>query len=283
MVAPRIPPLRSVRPAPAAGLTRIFACGFGRSAEILYSCRPAHHFYSLSFGKLRMGYKNDSLSRTFGRSAVGMTIHRFKRARNGICFDIYMKNLLKSLLRLLARAHVARFKPMIVAITGNVGKTSTKEAIAAVLSATSKKIRASAGNLNNEWGVPLNILGNWGAEYYEKGGTGWLYVRVIVKAIKGLLLGGDYPEILILEYGAEKPGDMQKLVRDFKPHVAVVTAIGEIPVHVEYFSSPLALAEEKSRIVEVLSGEDFAILNGDDELVLEMKGDSVTGRFTQSE
>ncbi|MDO8494917.1 MAG: UDP-N-acetylmuramoyl-tripeptide--D-alanyl-D-alanine ligase [bacterium] len=170
----------------------------------------------------------------------------------------------------MAKSYIRRYKPMIVAITGNTGKTSTKEAIAAVLK-EHKRIRVSAGNLNNEWGVPLNILGDWSGAYYEKGGTLGFWLGVIWKGFWGLGRQKNYPEILVLEYGAEKPGDIGKLVRDFKPHVAVITAVGEIPVHVEYFSSPEELAKEKRKLIETLTEKDWAVLNADDEMVSGMR------------
>ena len=74
----------------------------------------------------------------------------------------------------IARMYLWRFKPMIIAITGNVGKTSTKEAIAAVLSST-KKVRSGKGNLNNEFGVPLAIIGGFDEEYYEQGSSPWFF------------------------------------------------------------------------------------------------------------
>ena len=63
-------------------------------------------------------------------------------------------------LGILAQIYLRRFKPTIVAVTGNVGKTSTKEAIAAVLG-HSRRVRSGKGNLNNEFGVPLTIVGDW--------------------------------------------------------------------------------------------------------------------------
>ena len=73
--------------------------------------------------------------------------------------NIFLK-ILKLILKQLARAVISRYQPGIVAITGSVGKTSTKEAIRAVLS-KERKIRATSGNFNNEIGVPLTILGDW--------------------------------------------------------------------------------------------------------------------------
>ena len=182
-----------------------------------------------------------------------------------------MKFLLKKILIALTKAHIKKYEPMIIGITGNVGKTSTKEAIAAAIGRI-KKVRIAAGNLNNEFGFPLIILGNWDDEYYNQGSSVGLWIRVFLVGIRGLLIKKiDYPEVFILEYGADRPGDIKKLAGLFKPHIAIVTAIGEVPVHVEYFSGPEDLAKEKSKLVEVLSVSDFAVLNFDDLAVLEMR------------
>ena len=125
--------------------------------------------------------------------------------------------------------------------------------------------------MNNELGMPLAILGDYAEEYYQKGGVPSFWFKVILKSWFGLLSKKNYPEILVLEYGADHPGDIARLVKNFKPDVAVVTAIGEIPVHVEYFSGPEELAKEKSKLVEALEPVDFAVLNYDDPAVWAMK------------
>ncbi|OGN05131.1 MAG: hypothetical protein A2659_02225 [Candidatus Yanofskybacteria bacterium RIFCSPHIGHO2_01_FULL_44_24] len=163
-----------------------------------------------------------------------------------------------------------RFRPEIIAVTGNVGKTSTKEAIAAVLKNTGR-IRASRGNLNNELGVPLTILGDWSDEYYESGNTAWFWIKVLFVGTFGLFFQKNYPKILVLEYGADKPGDIKKLSRRFKPSIGIVTAVGKIPVHVEYFSDPDGVAREKSHLVSGLSASNYAILNQDDPAVSSMR------------
>jgi len=162
------------------------------------------------------------------------------------------------------------YKPKIVAVTGNVGKTSTKEAIAIVLGRT-QKIRSGKGNLNNEFGVPLTILGDWADDYYQSESALFFWLRVLVGSFFGLFFQKNYPEILVLEYGSDKPGDIKCLTQKFKPHVGVVTAVGQIPVHVEYFSGPEDVAKEKGQLVEALFASDFAVLNFDDLAVLEMK------------
>lgn len=71
-----------------------------------------------------------------------------------------LKEKLKIILRLLAVWTIRKYKPGIVAITGTVGKTSTKEAVYVILRQL-RKVRASSGNFNNEIGLPLTILGDW--------------------------------------------------------------------------------------------------------------------------
>ncbi|MEX2090548.1 MAG: UDP-N-acetylmuramoyl-tripeptide--D-alanyl-D-alanine ligase [Candidatus Paceibacterota bacterium] len=185
-----------------------------------------------------------------------------------------MKELIKKIvvfkLNILAKMYLARFKPQIIAVTGNVGKTSTKEAISVVLG-NIKKVRSGKGNLNNEFGVPLTIVGDWADDYYEAGNSMWFWIKVLWLSFFRLIFSGDYPEILVLEYGADKPGDIKRLAKKFKPHIGVITAIGEIPVHVEYFSGPEELAREKRKLIEGLDASDFAVLNFDDLAVLEMR------------
>jgi len=185
-----------------------------------------------------------------------------------------MRELIKKIiawkLGIIAKMYLWLYKPQIVAVTGNVGKTSTTEAIAAVLGRF-KRVRFGKGNLNNEFGVPLTIVGNWVDDYYEVENALFFWVRVLVVSFFGLLFQRNYPEVLVLEYGADKPGDIKRLATKFKPHVGVVTAVGQVPVHVEFFSGADAVAREKGRLVEALSVSDFAVLNFDDLTVLEMR------------
>ncbi len=176
-----------------------------------------------------------------------------------------LKNILKWQLRFLARWAIRKHQPGIVGITGTVGKTSTKEAVLTVLRQI-RKARASSGNFNNEFGFPLAILGA-----YDKVGGAWFWIKVVVGSFFRLLFGGSYPELLVLEYAADKPGDIKYLLEIAKPQIGVVTAIGDIPVHVEFYAGPDAVAKEKGRLVEALPAIGFAILNFDDEAVYDMK------------
>ena len=180
-----------------------------------------------------------------------------------------MTLLLRKLLRILAVLTIRKFQPGIIAVTGTVGKTSTKEAIYAILRSV-RQVRASSANFNNELGLPLTILGDWN----KIGQPIFFWPKVIISSCWQLLFGpaaDGYPELLILEYAADRPGDIKYLLSIARPQIAVITAIGEIPVHVEFYASPEHVAREKARLVEVLPITGCAILNYDDELVYQMR------------
>ncbi|MFA5099072.1 MAG: UDP-N-acetylmuramoyl-tripeptide--D-alanyl-D-alanine ligase [Candidatus Paceibacterota bacterium] len=202
---------------------------------------------------------------------------------------IFIK-ILKVYLKFLAKITIRRFKPQVIGITGSVGKTSAKEAVFAVLSSRDgnrQKIRKSEGNLNNELGMPLTILGDWSEEDLKLISRGqpvgtkkikkflfwWKVIFVSkIRLIKSFFSNKVvYPKVLILEYAADRPGDMKYLLGMAKPNIAIVTAVGEIPSHVEFFSGPDAVAKEKGRLVESLEADGFAILNYDNEAVISMR------------
>ncbi len=174
--------------------------------------------------------------------------------------------LLQWKLKILARATIARYSPGVVGVTGSVGKTSTKEAIRTVLE-KERRVRAPSKNFNNELGLPLVILGDW------KSTDGFFFwPRVILAALWQLMVKNkNYPEILVLEYAVDRPGDMKYLLDIVRPHIGIFTAMGEIPVHVEYFTGPDAVMREKARLISQLPATGFAILNADDPLVMEAK------------
>ena len=136
------------------------------------------------------------------------------------------KSILQKILALLAKAMIRKYKPIIIGITGSVGKTSAKEAIFAVLK-KKYRVRRAEKNLNTEIGLPLAILD---AKYHHRNISKWCIE--LVKIFRKVIFNFDYPDILILEYGVDHPGDMDYLLSIAKPKIAVVTAIGDIPVHV---------------------------------------------------
>lgn len=173
--------------------------------------------------------------------------------------------ILKWTLRILAKLTLAKYRPGIIGVTGSVGKTSAKDAVYAVLRSV-RKIRASSGNFNNEIGLPLTILGDW-----QKEGGFFFWCRVLLSSVFRLVIRVNYPELLILEYAVDRPGDLKYLLDIAKPQIGIITAVGDIPVHVEFYSGPDAVAKEKAHLVEALPAAGFAILNFDDEAVLDMK------------
>lgn len=172
--------------------------------------------------------------------------------------------LLQAILRFLAIKVIHRYQPKVIGITGSVGKTSTKEAVFAVLK-DNFDCRANKKNYNNQLGVPLSILDR---ETGKKNPFIWLDVFW-----QGLRLGYGqavkYPDILVLEMGADRIGDIDYLVRFTKPLVGVVTAVG--PVHLEFFETIERVAQEKSDLVRDLPEAGWAILNADDDLVVPMR------------
>ncbi|MDP2630589.1 MAG: hypothetical protein Q8P56_04230, partial [Candidatus Uhrbacteria bacterium] len=131
-----------------------------------------------------------------------------------------MKSLIQRILTVLARAIIKKYKPDIIGVTGSVGKTSAKDAIVCAL-AGNFTVRGSEKTYNNEFGVPLTVIGARSAVWSL---VGW--VRVIARAV-WLLLWRDasYPGILVVEMGADKPGDIEKLVSIAPPKIGVITAI----------------------------------------------------------
>ena len=157
-----------------------------------------------------------------------------------------------------AKLIIRRFRPRIVAVTGSVGKTSTKDAIYALYSAH-WHTRKSEKSFNSEVGVPLTIIGTNNA---WRNPLGWL--KNIVKGVLVLTLRHEYPAWLILEIGADRPGDIRSTARWLSIDVVVFTRLPDVPVHVEYFPSPEAVAEEKLSLLQGLTPGGTIVYNLDD-------------------
>ena len=182
----------------------------------------------------------------------------------------FLKHILENSISFLARATIYRFKPVIIAVTGSVGKTSSKEAIWVALKNRFYSRKTSA-NFNNELGVPLSVIG----DYSEVSKPAWFFwLKVLLVGFWHFIFESknSYPQMLILEYGADKPGDIAELISIAKPHVAVISAIGQLPVHVENYPQGIEqVAREKGKLISELSVDDFAVLNSDDPTVVKLK------------
>ena len=181
---------------------------------------------------------------------------------------IIFKKILANTLREESQLVLWKYRPKIIAITGSVGKTSTKDASYAIISKISH-VRKSEKSFNSEIGLPLTILGC---------PNGWnnplLWLKNIAKGFWLFLYSHKYPKWLVLEVGVGKAGDMRKTASWLKTDVVIMTAIGETPVHVEFFDSAKHLAEEKSELILTLKKDGLLILNSDDDVVLGMKNKS---------
>ncbi len=179
-----------------------------------------------------------------------------------------MKNILKSIvafiLSLAARAVVHRYRPRIVMVTGSVGKTSTKDAVAAVLAARFF-VRASDKSFNSELGVPFTILGvknPWCSPLQ--------WFSVLKSALALLILPNHYPNMLVLEVGADRPGDLARILRIATPEAVVVTRLPEISVHIESYPTPEAVREEEFSPAYALAPAAPLIVSADDPYALDM-------------
>ncbi len=156
---------------------------------------------------------------------------------------------------------MAKYHPFVIGVTGSIGKTSSRHAIAAVLSAR-YRVREPLYNYNTDFGIMYTLFGTRG---WKKNHKGIDWPDVFLKAFSTWLLPQNYPEVLVLEYGIDHPGDMDELVDIVKPNMSVLTTIGIS--HREFFSSAEQIASEKGKLVEVLSKHDTYVYNADDILV----------------
>lgn len=136
----------------------------------------------------------------------------------------------------MAKFYLQQLQIPVVGVTGSVGKTSTKEAIAAVLSQKFRTLKTQ-GNFNNELGLPLTVF----------------------------RLRGD-EEIAVLEMGISDFGEMSRLARIARPDTCVITNIG--PCHLEFLGDRDGVLKAKTEIFEYLKPDGTIILNGDDDKLI---------------
>jgi UDP-N-acetylmuramoyl-tripeptide--D-alanyl-D-alanine ligase len=138
----------------------------------------------------------------------------------------------------LAAFHRGRFNIPVVAVTGSNGKTTSKEMIAELLG-TRWTVLKPVGSFNNQWGLPLTLLS----------------------------LSHEH-QALVVELGANQPGEIASLAKICRPTVGVVTTV--TTAHTEFFKTLEGVREEKAALVRAIPAEGAVVLNGDDSLVRSM-------------
>jgi len=170
--------------------------------------------------------------------------------------DKIIKNILVPFLGWCTRRIIKKHRPKIIGITGSVGKSSTKEMVYHVLK-DRLSVRRSPGNLNNELGVPLTVIGESNPQ-----GDILEWLKIIGRGIKlSFIKSKEYPKILILEMGVDRPGDMRYLLSIASCDIGIITNIGV--THLQFFHNVKNILKEKSELVKKLPEDGLAILNYD--------------------
>jgi len=168
------------------------------------------------------------------KAGAGLAVvARDQRARFAADAPLLLVDDVLEALRDLGRAARARFTGKVIAVTGSVGKTSTKEALRLALAADGET-HASAASYNNHWGVPLSLA------------------RCPAHA-----------KYAVFEIGMNHAGEITPLTQMAMPHVAIVTTVE--PVHLEYFGSVEKIADAKAEIFLGLVAGGAAVLNRDND------------------
>ena len=193
--------------------------------------RPKDLFIAIK-GKNLDGHK--FVPEAIAKGAIGVIISDAKiKTQNSILIKV--KDTTEALGK-IARHYREKFKPLVIAVTGSNGKTTTKEMIASILSRRMKVVKAK-GSFNNDIGVPLTI--------FEL---------------------DSQSQVLILEMEMNILGGIRNLAQIAKPQIGVVTNIGD--THLEFLGNRENVMKEKAELIESLGAAGTAILNADDELVM---------------
>jgi UDP-N-acetylmuramoyl-tripeptide--D-alanyl-D-alanine ligase len=176
------------------------------------------------------------------------------------------RKFIQYILWFLAKLILWRYQPMVIAVVGSTGKSSTKEAIYYALK-NDFQVAKSTSNLNTEIGLPLTIIQGYDA---KKNLFLWL-ANIFHTLSLAILKRKNYPKIWVLEMSEDQPHLVSYLARLCRPKIGVISWIGEIPVHAEFHQSAKALQEEIQQLVSFLPQDGTAILNYDNSLSLEAR------------
>lgn len=171
--------------------------------------------------------------------------------------ELLINKLLTPYLAWCARRIIARHKPLIIGVTGSVGKSSTKEAVYWVLK-NRFRVRKSQSNLNNQLGLPLTIISET-----EPKASLYRWAKVLIFSLTlSFFRSRRYPRILVLEMAVDRPKDMEYLLSIVSPKIGIVTNVGI--THLEYFRDQKNILKEKTLLLKKLPDNGLAIFNYDD-------------------
>lgn len=181
-----------------------------------------------------------------------------------------MEKIVEFIVAFLARKVIAKYRPKIIGITGSVGKTSARQAIFCVVNSQFRSY-TPVKNFNSTLGLPLGVLMS---DSPERNIVGWL--KVFFHGLNLLVFARRYPEVLVLEYGIDHSGEMERLLAIARPDIAVLTYIGNS--HLENFNSQEQLAEEKTKLLLNVTTGGTIIWNADNPLVVDQSRKVVQAR-----
>jgi UDP-N-acetylmuramoyl-tripeptide--D-alanyl-D-alanine ligase len=170
------------------------------------------------------------LTQAYAAGAVAALVDNAEGAPAGLALVVVPDT--RRALGEIARMHRQRWGKPVVAITGSAGKTTTKELTAAALRGMGQRVLATAGNLNNDIGLPMTLLG----------------------------LGRDH-DVAVVEIGTSGPGEIAWLTHVAQPNIGVVTTVAL--AHVEKLGTLAEVAEEKCALLRGVPSEGFAIYGAD--------------------
>ena len=166
-----------------------------------------------------------------------------------------MKYIIIKILNTLSKKILDKYNPVVIGIAGSVGKSSVRKAVYELLEGK-YKVAFNKDYYKTEIGIPLAIIGA------KSGGRSIIkWLEIIFRALKMVIKKVEYPDILILEMGVERPNDMKKMLGVVKPNIGILTNIEKISSHTKYFT------KEKSLFLKSLKKKDLAILNCDDDII----------------